>query len=174
MGQRDVELEAFGDGALGAAILQRGEAYAVQGCVGVGRAGVEGLAEDQDGFAMGIVLAGGIGKINVGGQREVAGGFLPEVVKGVRGAPEVGAGGGECVGAGRGIVGTGAGRGDGADVGLTFENAEALRVGEGWEEAKGAERGEGEAADESIVHGITVRLRRSGASIGQARRDPQL
>jgi hypothetical protein len=80
-----VEFDAFGDSALGAAKLQRGQADAVLGRVDVGGGGVEGLANDEDGFAMRVVLAWsdgkGVGEVDVGGEGDVAGSFLPEEVE---------------------------------------------------------------------------------------------
>ena len=101
---------------------------------------------------MGTVIASGDREIDVGGKGEVAGGFLPDEVEAVGCAPEVGAGGGEGVGAGGGIVDCCAGRGDGADIGLAVKDAERR----GWaglrgcgEENEGncAKSQDGEAAD---------------------------
>ena len=43
---------------------------------------------------MGTMLADGIGENDAGGERDVAGGFLPEEVESVGCAPEISAGGG--------------------------------------------------------------------------------
>jgi hypothetical protein len=45
--------------ACGGAILKGGQSVAVQGGIGVGGIGVEGLADNQNGFAMGIAIGSG-------------------------------------------------------------------------------------------------------------------
>jgi hypothetical protein len=115
---------------------------------------------------MGAVLAGGFGEIDVGGKRDVAGGFLPEEMESVGCAPEVGAGGGEGVSAGGGIVDSGAGRGDSADIGLAIKDAE--RRGRGLracgEETEGnrAESQDGKATDTEMGHGFIGCLPHAG------------
>jgi len=70
-----LSLDALRCAAFGAAVLKSGEAGAVLGRVSVDAIGVESLAEDEDGLAMFAVLAGLFGKTDVGGEREIAGGF---------------------------------------------------------------------------------------------------
>ena len=94
LGSGAIQLDALGDSAGIAAILERGFAGAMRGGVGVGRVSVEGLTNDEDGLAMRAVLAGGVGKVDIGGEGDVAGGFLPEEVESVGCAPEISAGGG--------------------------------------------------------------------------------
>ena len=93
-GSGAIQLDAFGNSAGSAAILERGFAGAVRSGVGIGRVSVEGLTNDEDGLAMRAVLAGGVGEVDIGGKGEIAGGFLPDEVESVGCAPEISAGGG--------------------------------------------------------------------------------
>ena len=91
---------------------------------------VEGLADDEDGFA--VAVAVGIGEGDVGGERDVAGHLLPEIAELVAGVPDVIAGGVDGVGVGRGVEAGAAGNDGAADVGLAGEDADGLCRSCGW------------------------------------------
>ena len=142
LGRIDVEFGALRVDAFGAAVLEGGESGTVLRDVGIGAIGIEGLADHQDGFAMRAVVAGLLGKIDVGGEGKIAGEFLPDEVEAIGSGPEIDARGGDGVGACGGRVSERAGRDNAAHIGLALKDAE--RTG-------GGLRGEGigmEAKDE--------------------------
>ena len=85
----DVEFDVLRGGAGCTAVLECGHARAVLSRVGVDAVGVEGLSEHEDGFSMRTRIAGGIGKIHVGGEGNVARDFLPDKMESVGGRPEI-------------------------------------------------------------------------------------
>ena len=85
----DGGLDFVGALVAGWAVLQRGQAVAVQRCVGVGRIRLEILANEQAGLAMRI--AARADQRDVRPERHVPGHFLPDEVEGVVGEPHVGA-----------------------------------------------------------------------------------
>ena len=119
-------LDLMGVVAGGVAELERGEAVAVEGDVDGGRAGIEALADHQDGLA--VLVAAGTDEVDVGGEAEIAGGLLPDELELILAEPHVLAGAGESVGAGGRIVLGGAGVEDGADVLGMGEEAEGRRA----------------------------------------------
>jgi hypothetical protein len=96
---------------------------------GFGGVVVEGLAEDEDDFAVAGRL--GCGEGDAGGEGDVAGHFFPEITELVAGVPDVVAGGVDGVLAGCGVEGGGAGDEGGADVGLAVEDADGGGFGAG-------------------------------------------
>ena len=102
--------------------LQGGQAAGMQCNVGVDGVGVQTLTEHQDSLLMLVPRL--IQEGDVGGQRYVAGHFLPGELKRVRGQPHVLAAAGDGVGFLRSVVINGAWVQDGADVGLAFEDAD--------------------------------------------------
>ena len=143
--------DLVGDSVVGFAILERGEAIAVKRGVGIGGIGVEGLADDETGFAM--FVAGGADEGNIGGERGVAGNFSPNEVERIVGEPHVAAAAGDEISLVGGIVGGVAGVGGGADVVLAGEDAEGgIGLGGGGEEREG-QRDD----DWTMVHGVIRR-----------------
>ncbi len=71
-GRVDVELDVLRGCAGCTAVLESGHARAVLSRVGVDAVGVEGLPEHEHRFAMRTGIAGGIGKLHVGGEGNVA------------------------------------------------------------------------------------------------------
>jgi len=67
--------------------LQGRKAVAMQSCVGISGIQIETLSKDQTGLAMRV--ASGANKSDVGGERYVAGHFLPNKMKRVVGEPHV-------------------------------------------------------------------------------------
>jgi len=104
--------------------LHRCEAVAVARDVDRGGAGVEGLADHKDGFAMGVALVALEG--DVGGKSDVAGDFFPCELEVIFSEPHVISAASESVGVGCSVVVGGARMKDGADVGVVFEDAELL------------------------------------------------
>src|SRR5579859_2862275 len=83
LGWIDVEFGALRVDAFGAAVLQGGEPRAVLRNVGVGTVGIESLANHEHGFAMRIVAAALLRKVDVGSEGKIAGEFLPNEVEAV-------------------------------------------------------------------------------------------
>ena len=131
-----------GGSATHEAVLEGDVSVGVDGDVGVGRARVEGLAEDEDGFFVGWMVAGR--KDDGGGEGGVAGDAGPGETESVRATPHVGSAAGELIGVGYGAVGGGAGLGD-ADVSGVGKKAGALwgswlrRGDEGCSDGRGGE-----------------------------------
>ena len=68
----------------------------------------------------------GVGQIHVGGERHVAGDFLPDKMECVDVDPQIRAGGANGVNAGCGVEGCGSRRHNTAHVGLALKNAEPI------------------------------------------------
>ena len=119
-------LDVFGHRAFFFAILQRGEAVAVQRGVDVDGVGVERLANHQHAFAM-RVAAEAVER-NVGGDADVARHFFPGELELVAGHPHVVAAAGDGVGFRVGVVFGRAGVEDFADVGVVFEHADGAAL----------------------------------------------
>ena len=117
-----VGLDVFGVRAFFFAILQRGEAVAVQRGVDVDGICVERLANHQHAFAM-RVAADSV-EINVGADADVARHFFPGELEIVFGHPHVVAAAGDCVGLRGGVVFGRAGMEDFADVVVGFKDAD--------------------------------------------------
>ena len=148
-GRREVGLDLAGDRALGIAELQRGEAFAMQGYIGVGRIGVEALANHEQGFAMRIAAL--FRKGNVGGQCDVAGGLLPCELEGVGRGPQVFTTAGDGVGVMRGIVLRGAGMQHRANVRVILKDAEGGRGGLRAKQADHEKKRQNDATQEGYI-----------------------
>ncbi len=158
------EFDVFGDRARFATELKGGEADPVHGCVRIGRAGVEGLSEDEDRLAMGIVLAAGLGEINVSGEDSVPGHLLPDEVEGIGRTPEVSARGSEGVSVRHAAIDQGAAGPDGANVGIALKKtAISLARRRRRQQKECAGKCEEAAVCKAARHGGTSPWLRSGA-----------
>ena len=132
-----IALDLTGRPVLDVAPLQRDEAAAVDHDVRIRRAGGQILADHQPRLAVRIAAGLRRREGDVGGDVEIARALGPEIVEGVRIAPDIGAAASHAIGIGLRIEGRIAVPGGRADIPLRVELADPRR---GWRRAGKQER----------------------------------
>lgn len=94
--------------------------------VNVRRIGIQGSAEHQDGFAMGVVSFSD--ERDIGGERNIAGHSFPDELEAIRGGPHILAAAGDGVRVRGGVIFDAAGMVNRADVGMIFEEADGMGI----------------------------------------------
>ena len=125
----DVRADLTSQAALCLAVLEGGEAVGVDHRIDVGRIGIKALTDQERGLT--VRMAAGADKADVGCQRNVAFGALPDKMEGVGAEPHVFAATADCVCLGLGVVLQGAWFPDRTHVALGFEKSEVGRRSHG-------------------------------------------